>query len=273
MTQMGTTSGAVFIPEVWSRDLIRAVRSNLVLANLVKRYDRDVAKMGDIIHVPLVSNLTANDKVQGVPVSPQAPTETEVQITIDQHKESSFWVQDILKVQADYDLMAEYTDATSYAISKSIDDALAALASGLSQTFGTYNTAITTDVVLDSVEQLDLNDVPQDDRHFAFRPDVKRDLLDLSTYTSKDFVSGEAVRTGMIGTLYGVDTHMSTNLVKSGNNTNNMLFHRHALGLALQKNPRTQSEYDLKELAHLVVTDTLFGVKEMRDEFGVLVKT
>jgi len=273
MTQLSTTTSANFIPEVWSRDLIRAVRSSLVLANLVRRYDRDVAKKGDIIHVPKVSNLTANDKVQGVEVSPQAPTEGEVQITVDKHKEASFFLQDIVKVQADYDLMAEYTNAAGYAVAKVIDDDLAALASGFSQTFGTYNTAITTDVVLDSVEQLDDNDVPQQDRNFVFRPDVKRDLLDLSTYTSGDFVDGRPVRTGQVGMLYGVDTHMTTNIVKTGTNTNNMLFQKDALALALQKAPRVQSEYSLKDLAQLVVTDTLYGTKEMRDEFGILVKT
>lgn len=267
------TTGAVFIPEVWSGDLIKETRKKLVLGNTVHRYDREVTKFGDVIHVPNLSNLVANDKVAGVEVSPQAVTEGELQITINKHKEVSFVVEDALKVQADYDLMNEYTDQASYAISKVIDDDLAALASGLSQTFGTYNTAITTDVVLDSIEQLDLNDVPQEDRHFAFRPDVKRDLLDLSTYTSGDFINGKPVTTGEIGSLYGVATHMSTNLVKSGSNTNNMLFHRDAFALALQKAPRVQSDYETRSLGWLVVTDTMYGVKERRDAFGVLVKT
>lgn len=269
------TTGAVFIPEVWSKDTIRAVRSKLVLANLVKRHDRDIARFGDVVHVPNISNLTANDKVAGVQVSPQAVTESEVQITIDKHKEVSFVVEDMLKAQADYDLMAEYTDASSYGISKAIDDSLAALASGFSQTFGTYNTAITTDVVLDSIEQLDVNDVPQESRSFVYRPDVKRDLLDLSTYTSRDFVgdSDKPVRTGLVGMLYGVDTYMSMNIVKSGTSTNNMLFHKDAIALALQKSPRVQSEYSLRDLGWLTVTDTIYGVKEMRDAFGILVKT
>lgn len=273
MPNMTPTTGAVFIPEVWSKDVIRAVRSKLVLANLVKRHDRDIAKFGDTIHVPNVSNLAANDKVAGVQVSPQAVTESEVQITINKHKEVSFVVEDVLKAQSDYDLMSEYTDAASYGISLAIDDDLAALASGFSQTFGTYNTAITTDVVLDSIEQLDVNDVPQENRSFVYRPDVKRDLLDLSTYTSEDFVDGRPVRTGMVGRLYGVDTYMSTNIVKSSNNTDNMLFHKDAIALALQKAPRVQSEYSLRDLGWLTVCDTMYGVKEMRDTFGILVKT
>lgn len=273
MANLNPTTSAVFVPEVWSKDIIKEVRKKLVLANRVKRHDRDVAKFGDTVHVPNISNLTANDKISGVQVSPQAVTEGEVQILIDKHKEVSFVVEDVLKAQADYDLMSEYTDAGSYGISKAIDDSLAALASGFSQTFGTYNTAITTDVVLDSIEQLDANDVPQEDRSFVYRPDVKRDLLDLSTYTSDDFVDGRPVSTGMVGSLYGVATFMSNNIVKSSNNTNNMLFHKDAIALAMQKNPRVQSEYSLRDMGWLTVIDTMYGVKEMRDPFGVLVKT
>jgi hypothetical protein len=273
MSNMTTTTGGVFIPEVWSKKVIAEVESKLVLANLVSRYDVDVQKDGDKIHVPSVSNLVANDKVAGVEVSPQAPTETEVEIALDQHKEASFLVEDILKVQAKHDIMGAYTGKASYAIAKAVDSSLATLGSGFSTTYGTYNTAITTDVILDSIEALDNADVPEEDRVFVFRPDVKRDLLDLSTYTSKDFVSGAPVSTGMIGDLYGVKTYMSTNIVKSGNNTNNMLFQKEALALAMQKAPRVQSEYSLADLADLVVVDAMYGVKEMRDDFGVLVKT
>jgi len=158
-------------------------------------------------------------------------------------------------------------------MAKAIDSSIGALAAALSQTYGTYNTAITTDVVLDSIEQLDLNDVPEMDRVFVFRPDVKRDLLDLAAYTSSDYIEGRPVQTGSIGNLYGVSTYMSTNLVKSGNNTNNMMFHKEALALAMAQSPRMQTEYELRDLSTLAVCDAVYGVKEMRDSFGILVKS
>lgn len=270
---MTTDTGAVFIPEVWSKKVLEATEENLVLANLVTRLDQDVKGRGDVVHVPNLSNLEANDKVQGSEIQLQAPTETEVQLNVDQWKESSFLIEDILKVQADYDLMSRYTGKAGFAIAKAVDSSLASLGSGFSQAFGTYNTAITTDVLLDSVQALDDADVPQSDRHFVHRPDVKRDLLDLSTYTSRDFVEGGPVSTGQIGDLYGVSTYMSNNIVKSGNNTNNMLFHREALALAMQNGPRVQSEYSIRDLGYITAADVLYGVKELRDDFGVLVRT
>jgi N4-gp56 family major capsid protein len=269
---INNTKADVFIPEIWSKEIISATNPKLVLAPLVWRFDSE-AKMGDTIHVPSLSNLVANDKVANTDVSLQAPTETNTDILINKHKETSFIVEDITKLQANRDLRSLYTDKASTAIAKQMDSDIAALASGFSQTFGTYNTAITTDVILDSNEQLDLNDVPMEDRAFVYRADVKRDLLDLAAYTSSDFVDGRPVSTGAIGSLYGVQTYLSNNLVKTGNNTNNMLFHKEALALAQAQAPRVQTEYELEKLGWLTVVDTVYGVKEMRDTFGVLVKT
>ena len=38
-----------FIPEIFSKEIIVARENNLVLANLVDRYDSDVKNAGDII--------------------------------------------------------------------------------------------------------------------------------------------------------------------------------------------------------------------------------
>lgn len=266
------TNSAAYIKEIWSKEIIADVNPKFVLANLVWRFDNE-AKGTSTIHVPSLSNLEAEDKVSNVRVSTQAPTETNTDILIDTHKYSSFLVEDINELKTNRNMRSLYTDQASTAIAKAIDSSLAALASGFSGTKGAYNTAITTDVILESIELLDLAEAPETDRHFVFRSDVKRDLLDLAAYTSADYVAGRPVETGKLGALYGVNVHMSNNLVKSGNNTDNMLFHKSALALAMAQAPRVQMDYSLPDLGHLVVVDTVYGVKEMRDSFGVLVKT
>jgi 4-hydroxybenzoate polyprenyltransferase len=52
-----------------------------------------------------------------------------------------------------------------------------------------------------------------------------------------------------------------------------MMFHRDAMGLALQKAPKTNFWYNPAAIAWEVVTDTIYGVAEMRDDHAVLVKT
>jgi hypothetical protein len=270
---MTVTTQDAFLPEKWSSDIIRATEANLVLANLVHDYSAAVKDSGDKVNIPELSNLTANDKVAGADVSFQAATESSKSITLNSHKEVSFTVEDIAAIQANVDLNAEYTQKAGYGVAKAVDSSLAALASGFSQTKGTYNTAITTDVILDSIELLDDADAPQDDRHFVMKPATKRDILDISTYVSNDFVSGKPVENGRLGSLYGVNTYMSTNIVKSGSNTNNMLFHRDALGIAYSKMPTTNSDYAVEKIGWDVVTDVVYGVAEIRDDHGVLVKT
>jgi hypothetical protein len=54
-----TTTGAVFIPELWSNEVIASYKKNLVLANLVTRMSH-VGKKGDSIHIPKPGRGSAN---------------------------------------------------------------------------------------------------------------------------------------------------------------------------------------------------------------------
>ena len=51
-----------------------------------------------------MSNLTATSKAANVQVTLQSPTESNTQLLINSHYESSFLVEDLLKVQSSYDL-------------------------------------------------------------------------------------------------------------------------------------------------------------------------
>jgi len=51
-----------------------------------------------VIHIPDVSNLTANDKAAGAQVTTQAPTEGEFTVALNKHKEVSFMIEDIVRV-------------------------------------------------------------------------------------------------------------------------------------------------------------------------------
>lgn len=261
-----------FIATKWSTDVIRAREAKLVLANAVKRYDAD-SKSGNTILIPSISHLTANAKVPGVKVSFQAPTEANITLSLNQHYECSFLIEKIAEIQSNVNLNSEYTNETGYAIAKAIDSSIAALATGFANTVGVYNTAITTDVILDAQMTLDQADVPEEDRHFVIKPKTKRDIIDITTYISNDFVNGKPVETGELGMIYGAKAHMTNQVVQSGNNTNNMLFHRDAIALGMQREITTNSEYSVPDIGDIVVTDAIWGVVERRDDHGVLVKS
>ena len=282
---MTITTGANFIPTVWSKEIIRATEANLVLADKVWRFDDDVKQYGQVIKIPNLSNLSALDKAANSQVTLQAPTEGVVTLTVNAQKYVAFLVEDILAAQSKYNLMSEYTKKAGYALQKAIDSSIANLVTGFSQSTGTYNTTLSTASVLAAVQDLDQADVPLMDRVWVMHPKTVADLRTISDYTRYDgtgYAGGQAtggignatVRpNGLVGQLYNSPVFMSTQVPKSGNNTSNMYFQKEALALALQKAPRVQTMNRPDYLGDLVVVDTLYGVIETRDGFGVEVKS
>lgn len=282
---MTVTTEAVFIPEVWSSEIIRETEANLVFADKVKRFDADVSKFGDTIHIPNLSNLTANNKVAGALVTTQAPTELEKTISINLHKEVSFYVEDIAKVQSRYDLMGEYTKKAGYAIAKAIDTSVAGLYSGLTQYVGSGSADITDANIILAIQKLDEANAPENDRFFVINPAGKADLMAIDKFvlrtgpgwdSSNSPILHGAKENGFWGDIYGVKVYVSTNVVTetaSPNVVHNMLFQKEAFGLAIQQSPRTQSQYKLEYLSNLVVCDVIYGLAELRDTFAVDFRT
>lgn len=277
MPNVTTTTSAVLIPEVWSADILRATESNLVMANLVKRYDADVKNGGDVVHIPNLANLAAADKSAGTAVTFQANTETENTITVNKHKVTPFLVEDIAKVQSRYDLRGEYTSKAGYAIAKAIDSDLLGLYSGLSQSVA-GGSGITDANVISAIEYLDVADAPRDNRSFVIHPEAMADLRNLDKFTRYDATGTAGLQTGakngLVANVYGVDVYMTTNVVEvagTPNSLQNLMFHKEAFGLALQQAPKVESEYSVDYLGTKVAAHTIYGVAELRDAFGVKV--
>lgn len=283
MANMTTTTGAQFIPELWSMNTIVATESKLVVAPKVKRFDAEVATKGDTIHVPNISNFSAaRDKSANTNVTLDTITDTTTDITIDQHKYVAFAVEDVLAKQSQYDVTSYYTERAGYAIAKAVDSSLLALYSDLTTTdAGSYETDITDAGILAAIQQLELNDVPMEDRCFIIHSGQMTALLGIDKFVKADYLGQYDMATrvqdgpssaSMFGTLYGIPVYYSTNVAISTGTTNyvhNMLFHKEAFALAMQMSPRVQMEYDIDMLADKVVTDVLYGVKTLRPTFGV----
>lgn len=279
MANVTVTTAANFIPEIWSNDILRVVEANLIIGPRVHNYSAEVKEYGDTIHVPSVTEISATAKTAGTDMTFTANTEGVVDIAIDQHFYAAVKIEDIAKIQAKANLMSEYTTAIGYAISKKMDATLAALAAGFSQTSGATNTAITDAVILTSIQYLDDANAPFTNRHFVIKPAAKKDILSLDKFVlfqNTGAVNGSSrVLNGVLGEVYGVEIGVTTNITQSASpvTNQNMMFHKDALGLATQEAVRVQSQYKLESLATIVAADAIWGVKEMRDTFGVLVKS
>jgi N4-gp56 family major capsid protein len=284
--QMTITTGANFIPEIWSQMIKRAVEENLVMAARVQRFDADVSQKGDTIHVPDLSNLTTNAKSANTQVTLQSPTENKTDILIDQHHEASFVVEDILKIQSAYELMRMYTDKAGYAVAHKVDTDLIGLYSSLSQIVGNGATALTEATLASGVALLDIANSPMTNRHLVIHPTAKKDLIQIANFVQAQtagYSMGNNPRSpllsGSFGELYGIEVSVSTQIVDlSSTDTavdglQNLLFHKEAFSLAMQATPRVQSDYILEYIGWLTVVDVLYGFKLFRDLFGVVVRS
>lgn len=264
------TTQANWIPEIWSKETIVARESVLVLANLVQRFDSDAA-FGDTIHVPNVSNLTGGDISTSTGLlDSEAVTEGVVDITINKWKGVNMKVLDIVLAQSKYEFRRIYTQKMGYVLGALVEADLAILAASLSQTVGTFNTDLTDANLRRAVQYLDDARVPFADRHFFLKPAVKNTILGIDKFVRNDAIGpNSAIRSGNVpGELYGAMVHISPETYKTGSSTSNMLFHRECLALAMQKDVK------MEQFARIGWVDAfggseLYGVKEMRDDHGV----
>ncbi len=270
--QMTVTTGANFIPEIWSQETQRATESQLQMAKLIKRFDRDVVRKGDTVHVPIVSNLSATAKSANTVVTLSAPTENVVDISINKHYYISFLVEDILDAQSAYDLTEEYKSKTSYGLAKQVDTDILGLNSAVTQSVGTAGSPVTDPVVLRGIRYLDDADAPFENRAFVMRPAVKAALLAIDRYVDSNFVGDMPVKTGLFGQRYGMPFYSSTNVpVDASGNGINLIFHQEVYACAMQKDIKIESGRILEYLGTLNVGQVLYGVQNYRNTFGALV--
>jgi len=294
----GVTEGAVFIPELWSDDVIAAYKSNLVLANLVTKINHQ-GKKGDTIHIPTPSRGSASAKTTDSTVTLINSTETELTISIDKHYEYSRLIEDILSVQGLDSMRRFYTDDAGYALAKQVDDDLFAIAEGLQggtaggtgaalwetaviggdgetlYTGDASNSSALTDAgIRKMIQTLDDADVPQDMRYLVIPPVTRNTMMGLARFTEQAYTGeagpGNTLRNGRIGDVYGVEVYVSSNCPTINTNDRvGLLLHKDALVFAEQMGVRSQTQYKQEYLGDLFTADTIYGVGELRDNAGI----
>jgi hypothetical protein len=112
-----------------------------------------------------------------------------------------------------------------------------------------------------------------DNRNFVIPPSARNTIMGLSRFTEQAFVgSGDTIRNGQIGDMYGVKVFVSTNATTtSGTGAARiaLLFHPEWAVLVEQLGVRVQTQYKQEYLGTLLTADTLYGVGELRDTSAV----
>ena len=232
------TTGANFIPELWSNEVLAAYMQNCTLRNLVTLMSH-TGKKGDTIHVPNFTRGSASDKAASTQVTLNSATHGVTNLSIDTHKEYSYLIEDILEVQALNSLRSQYTEDAGYQLAKEIDEdlhllgatlqagALAAATlyekgviggdgstvfSGAANTNTGNGSALTDAGIRKMIQTLDDADVPMLGRNLILPPVERKNIMGISRFTEQAFVGdGSAIKNGKIAELYGMPIYVSTN--------------------------------------------------------------
>jgi N4-gp56 family major capsid protein len=288
-----TTTAANFIPEIWSDEIVAAYKKNLVMANLVMKMNFK-GKKGDTVHIPAPTRGSASAKAAETAVTLIAATESEVQVSINKHYEYSRLIEDIVEAQALNSMRQFYTSDAGYALARQVDTDLIRLGRVANAGDGTAaydkayiggdgttayvaasnnESALTDAAIRRTIQRLDDNDTPMDQRFFLIPPSSRNTLMGLARYTEQAFVgNGNAILNGEIGNLYGIPVFTTSNAdTTSGSGAARVCImgHRDSMVLVEQVGVRSQVQYKQEYLATLFTSDTLYGVAALRSAASV----
>lgn len=229
-----TTRGDIqnFIPSLWAMEILR-YRDEMFHMRGLTKFMNVVGKKGDTAHFPRVGRLGVRDRVPGTPVYAQRQQPGQYRVTITKDKESSFALDTVAEIQSQYDLRSEYTKAAAYALTKDVDNYLLGMRATVPVANRIFRStgagagtaagdpaAIDNATILTAMEALLVRQVPLGECRWMFSPSQLIDLIATDKFVSSDYALADLalgkVATGIVGTLYGIPVHVTTQI---GNNS------------------------------------------------------
>ena len=259
----------VFIPELWADGVYRYFEKNLVFKPFFDDYSSLVAGRGDVLHIPTVQEVASEDKSANTGVAYTVNTETDIDLSIDQHKYAAKLFEDIAMIQSNEQLFDKYAQSMAYALAKAVDTKIEALLQtlGTTQALAADNSMSNADVET-AIGTLLSNDIPKEECAFFVNPLIYADLLNSKAFVTNNSGAGvgfgndnPVMRTGEVGMLFGIPVFTSS-LIPTGTGTGveaGYLVHKSAIAVAVQQDIRVQSEYSVDYLGTKVVADIIYG--------------
>lgn len=231
-----------FTPKVWAAAMFVRLRKSLVHANTVNRdYEGEIREYGDTVKINEIGPIDVGDYTKLTDITLQELDSAQKQLIIDQSKYFAFLVDDIDKAQNRPKVMMGAMDEAGYAIAKTVDTHLA----GMYTQAGNEVDAVEVTVgnVLQNLSnlqtKLDEADVPPGSRFLPIPPWYNQHLVMATsgavsaTGVPKVFDDG-IIRNGYVGTLFGFDLLLTTNVNNNGTVWNLMGYTRQAISHAAQ---------------------------------------
>jgi hypothetical protein len=253
---------AQYIPEIWSREIQQPFDKVLQAAKLVQDRSGLVSGGGDVVRIPFTAGVDARAKSASTAITYDSPEGTPIALNIDKHYYVGVLIEDIAKIQANYDLKAAFQTRMAEALARQIDTDLLALYSAAGTTVAGGSSVDDADMI-SVVSAFDAANTPMDMRRGVIGTYTKGDLLGVNKYVAYDQTgkTGKAVdgSGGLIANVYDMDIYFSQN-VPTSTTGRNLFFHKNAINIAKQQSPKFEAEYSVDYLGWKTALHAVYGV-------------
>ena len=271
-----------FRPEIWSANLLVALRKRLVYAGpgVVNRdYEGDIQAAGDTVRITSISDPTVQNYVANVTaIAPEELTDAQRTLVIDQSKYFAFFVDDVDQRQAKGNVIPEAMRRAAYKLADGVDQYVAGLYTGIQTANVLYSTGAAQNVFTTATDAYDKvlvplrtalarANVPTEGRFVIVSPEFHaRLLLDGRFIKVNESGTSESLRNGMVGRAAGFDILESNNVPNPTGNVHAIIAGTSmALSFAEQVN-KTEAYRPEAKFADAIKGLMLYGAKLVRPE-------
>lgn len=209
-----------FVPTIWSARVQANLDKALVIGARANRSYEVDARHGTA-KINKVGDIAVSAHSKNGTVSYGAPYSTQQTLTLNQRKIAAFKVDDLDAVQANIDLVEQYSRRLGYSLADDVDRYIA----GLYTSAGAGDVAIdiasvaaseVRDAFADAGALLDMNNVPRDGRWALLSPKFQAAMFKDTAITQATDRGDAILASGAIGRFMGFDLFPTNNLLGTG---------------------------------------------------------
>ena len=242
-----------------------------IMRGLVKNYA--ITGQGKSVEVPIYAVVTAAAVSEATDLSNTAINPSSVTITASEVGIMTT-LTDLARNSASRNVGADIGRLFGESIAKKIDTDLTALFDGFSTSVGGAGTELTIAKIFEAAATLRQSGVPGP-YYGVFNPkaiyNVKKSLTNTFVNPNAGDLQNEAMKTGFIGQIGGVQIFETSNVdgTTDTDNCKGGVFDRDAMGIAMMQDLKLETQRDASLRADEIVATAVYGVSELHDSYGI----
>ena len=251
---INTLTDVASIATIVTSKVLNYVPNYTVLSSLVTQdFSQDVATRGQTVLIPVLGELTVQDKTPNVAIDMIQPTgESSVSVVMNIEAYVDWGIEDLLRAVATPNLLEAYAKQSAMKLVERVESALAALWSDFTNSNGNAGVNVTPDVIRNARKLLSDSKVPpglfQEANGVNFivstkdAESIRGDQTLSQAFSTGEMQNPSTVRTGILGRYSGMTFYesqlMETSTANGVTTTHNMCFGREALALVSRALPK-----------------------------------